>query len=98
MKVKSLERGVRAVDQLTIDDFLSADFVKAPELIHCPLTDRFHWLRITSGHTPDAYKKFVEFELDGYEYLYKDTMIKDGVISAFDGLVKVVSWDSEVAD
>ena len=81
---------------MTIDDFLETSSAEIPVLIHCPLTEGFHWLRITSGHTPDRFRQFVEFELNGYEYLYKDASIKDGIISEFSGHVRVVDWKDEM--
>ncbi len=83
-------------DQLSIDDYLEVDSWMDPELLHCQLSEGFHCLRISSGHTPNAFKKYVEFELAGYEYLYKNTSMKDGIISAFGGSVKVVDWKGEV--
>ena len=83
-------------DQLTIDDYLDVNSWVDPELLHCQLSAGFHWLRITSGHIPDDFKKHVEFELDGYEHLFKDTSIKDGIVAAFGGRVKVVDWQNAI--
>ena len=83
-------------DQLTIDDYLEVDSWVEPELLHCQLSEGFHWMRISRGHTPDPFKKYVEFELDGYEYLYKDTPTKDGILTVFSGRVKVVDWQNAI--
>lgn len=80
------------MEQMTIVDFLEMEPICAGELICCSLTKDFHWLRITSGHTPTAFLNLVEFELDGYEFLYKDTTIKDEIISAFGGKVKTIQY------
>ncbi|MEK4713446.1 hypothetical protein [Sporosarcina sp. FSL K6-5500] len=81
---------------MTLDDLLIMDAELVPELIHCPLSDGFHWLRITAGHTPARFKGFVQFELSGYEYMYKDASMKDEIISEFSGSVKVVDWKNEM--
>lgn len=80
------------MDQMAIDDFLEMEPVYTGELICCSLTEDFHWLRITSGHTPIHFLNLVEFELDGFEFLYKHTSIKDEIISAFGGKVKIIPY------
>lgn len=80
------------MDQMTIVDFLEMDPVYTGELICCSLTEDFHWLRITSGHTPAPFTDLIEFELDGYEFMYKSTPIKDEIISAFGGKVKRIQY------
>ena len=80
------------MSQMAIDDFLEMEPVRTPELICCALTQDLYWLRITSGHTPTPFLKLVEFELDGYDFLYKRTSIKDEIISMFDGTVEIVPF------
>ncbi|MEK4715362.1 hypothetical protein [Sporosarcina sp. FSL K6-5500] len=83
------------MDQMTFDDLMETNPGQIPELIHCPLTEDYHWLRITVGHTPTQFKGSIEFELAGYEYMYKDTPFKDSVMSAFSGNVRLVDWKNE---
>ena len=84
------------MSQMTLDDLMTMDAEPVPELIHCPLSGGFHWLRITAGHTPARFKELVQFELAGYEYMYKDSPLKDQIISEFIGSVKVVDWKNEM--
>ncbi|MBO0586145.1 hypothetical protein [Sporosarcina sp. E16_8] len=80
------------MDQMTLSDYLELDPVCTGELICCSLTQDFHWIRITSGHTPAPFLKLVEFELDGYEFMYKSTSVKNEIISAFGGKVKNILY------
>lgn len=80
------------MEQMNIGDFMELPPVCTGELICCSLTQDFHWIRITSGHTPTPFINLVEFELDGYEFLYKDTTVKDEIISAFGGKVKIIPY------
>ena len=82
------------MDQMALDDFLEMEPVCTGELICCSLSQDFHWIRITSGHTPSPFLKLVEFELDGYEFMYKDTPVKNEIISAFGGKVKVIPYST----
>lgn len=76
------------MDQINFDYFLDGE----KELIYCMLTSGYHWLRITSGHTPKEAAKRVHFTLDGYDYLYENTADKDETMSLFDGTIRKISW------
>ncbi|SKB05204.1 hypothetical protein [Sporosarcina newyorkensis] len=81
------------MNQLSFDDLLDAEC----ELIYCQLSSGFHWLRITSGHTPSAVADRVHFTLHGYDYLYETTEGKEETIGLFDGPVKIVNWNEGLA-
>lgn len=80
------------MDQMTLIDFLEMDPVYTGELICCSLSQGYHWLKITTGHTPAEFKQYVDFELDGFENLYQGTAVKDKLISEFRGTVKVIPY------
>lgn len=76
------------MNQLTFDDIVATD----AELILCPLTPNYHWIRITEGQTPSRFVECVQFRLDGYDYLYERTESKDKILSAFEGDIKTVPF------
>lgn len=80
------------MDQMELDDFLDLDPVCIGELICCSLSQGYHWLKITSGHTPSRFTQYIDFELDGFENLYQGTTLKDELISVFGGSVKVIPY------
>ncbi|MCG3089153.1 hypothetical protein [Sporosarcina cyprini] len=82
------------MNQLTFDEFLNG----SKELIHCQLSPGFHWLRISSGHTPSEYMSSVHFALNGYDFLYLGANEKDEVMKNFDGPIKTIDWDDENVD
>lgn len=77
------------MDQLTLDDFIDGN----KELICCQLSEGYHWLRITSGHSPIAVVDRKHFILDGYDHFYEGTQGKDEIIGLFDGPIKIVEWE-----
>lgn len=83
------------VEQMSLDDFLKREPEFIPELICCPLSQGFYWLRITSGYTPARFLKYIDFNLDGYDYLYKGSSLKDEIISMFIGTVKHIHYNSQ---
>ncbi|GEN83607.1 hypothetical protein SLU01_19190 [Sporosarcina luteola] len=77
------------MNQLSFDDLLD----DKKELILCQLSPGFHWLRITSGHTPSELMSRVHFSLHGFDYLYENTQGKNEILNLFDGLVKIMTWE-----
>lgn len=77
------------MEQLSFEDMLTTDY----ELIHCPFTQSYHWIRITSGFTPSQYTERIHFTLHGFDYLYEDENGKTQIINAFNGPVKTVTWE-----
>lgn len=80
------------MQQITIEDFIEVEVPK--KIICCSLTKGYHWLRITKGHTPVAFREEIDFVLGEYEYLYIGTSDKDGILKAFDGTVKHLPFGS----
>lgn len=76
--------------QITIEEFIKVEGSK--KMICCSLTEGYHWLRISEGHTPTDFREKIDFKLGGYEYLYVGTADKDGILDAFDGAVKFLSY------
>lgn len=83
-----IEETRMTMDQMKIDDFLDFE----PELICCSLSQGYHWLKITSGHTPSNFTQYIDFEHEGFENLYQGTSVKDALISAFGGTVRVIPF------
>lgn len=77
------------MDQMNFDSYMDGK----KELIHCELGSDFHWIRITSGHTPSKVRREVQFILDGYDFLYVNRILKDKIKSSFDGLIKTITWE-----
>lgn len=77
--------------QITIDEFVEVESPK--RLICCSLTKNFHWLRISAGHTPVAFKSEIDFTLREFDYLYISTEIKDKLLEVFDGDVQHVPFN-----
>ena len=75
-------------DQMTLDDLL------LPELILCSLSAGYHWIRITKDCTPEDFKKYIHLKMDGFDYIYENTHLKDEIISAFEGTVTSVPFSS----
>lgn len=73
-------------DQMTLDDLMM------PELILCSLTKGYHWIRITKDCTPNEFKKYIHFKMDGFDYIYENTPLKDEIISAFEGTVTAIPF------
>ena len=80
------------MDQMTLGDFLELEPVCTGELICCSLSQGYHWLKITSGHTPADFRQSIDFELDGFENLYQGTTAKEALISSFVGKVKTIPY------
>lgn len=78
--------------QITFDDLLTVDPVRAPPLLLCSLTKGYHWIRIPHGHTPSHFTGLVDFKLGGYDHLYRNTYSKDELLSEFHGPIKEVSY------
>lgn len=76
------------MDQMNFDSYMDGK----KELIHCELGSDFHWIRITSGHTPSKARKRVQFILGGYDFLYVNRILKDEIKSSFNGLIKTITW------
>lgn len=83
------------MNQMTMGEFLNTKECIAPELIICSLTQNFHWLRISTGHTPIKFSKFIAFQLNGYDYIYEDSSVKNQIISVFNGIVSVVPFTAQ---
>jgi len=73
-------------DQMTLDELMM------PELILCSLSEGYHWIRITQGCTPVEFIECVQFKMDGYDYIYENTPLKDEIISAFEGTVRSIPF------
>lgn len=80
---------------MTLGDFLTTEDGFVPELIICSLSQGFHWLRITSGHTPTQFSKLIDFKLNGYDHIYKGASAKDEIIAVFNGVVKTVPFAAQ---
>ena len=61
--------GVSRLEQLTLGDFMGTKPVYSGELICCSLSQGYHWIKVTSGHTPAEFRDNIDFELDGFENL-----------------------------
>lgn len=77
------------MEQINFDSFMDGQ----KELIHCELGSDFHWIRITSGHTPKEINNKVQFAIDGYDFMYISKAEKDEALKAFDGPTKTLTWE-----
>lgn len=78
------------MEQMTFESLLASD----GEMIHCPMTPTFHWIRITEGQTPAEYADRIHFKMHGYDYLYEDTAGMEEIKKAFTGSISTVPWES----
>lgn len=80
------------MSQITFDDLLTVDPVRAPPMLICSLTKGYHWIRIPNGQTPSGFADAVDFKLGGYDHLYRNTSSKDEIVSEFHGPIKEVPY------
>lgn len=81
------------MNQLSFDELFDDD----KELIHCKLSEGYHWLRITEGHTPAEFADRIHFSIHNYDYLYEETKMKDEIISRFTGPMKTFSLEEGIS-
>lgn len=81
------------MNQLSFDEL----FDDEKELIHCKLSEGYHWLRITKGQTPIVFADRIHFSDATYDYLYERTPMKDKIINQFNGPIKILSSEEGIA-